>query len=231
MQTVWKVNGNSKLLLFFSGWAMDENPTAHLKHEGFDLCTCFDYTNLETLAIEQWRNYSEIVLVAWSTGVWAAEQVLGKLNLPISQAIAINGTPTTVHDETGIPRAIFQGTYDNLTAQSMQKFLRRMFGSATAYNAFVSSIPQRTLENQKAELASVLSVDFDTLETGLIKWDKAIIGIEDAIFPPQNQMRYWFSRRDAVHCVSTLQIIKLPIPHFPFLNCTDFFLNQNSIKD
>ena len=231
MQTVWKVNGNSKLLLFFSGWAMDENPTAHLNHEGFDLCTCFDYTNLETSAIEQWRNYSEIVLVAWSTGVWAAEQVLGKLNLPISQAIAINGTPTTVHDETGIPRAIFQGTYDNLTAQSMQKFLRRMFGSATAYNAFVSSIPQRTLENQKTELASILSVGFETLVTGLIKWDKAIIGTEDAIFPPQNQMRYWFSRRDAVHCVSTLQIIKLPIPHFPFLNCTDFFLNQNSIKD
>jgi biotin synthesis protein BioG len=231
MQTVWKVNGNSKLLLFYSGWAMDENPTAHLNHEGFDLCVCFDYTHLVTSAIENWRTYSEIVLIAWSTGVWAAEQVVGNLNLPISEAIAINGTPTTVQNETGISRAVFQGTYDNLSLQSMQKFVRRMFGSSTAYNALVNSLPQRTLEDQKAELANVLSVNFDTLVTGLIKWDKAIIGTDDAIFPPDNQLKYWSCRRDAVDCVSTLQIIKLPIPHYPFLNCTDFFLNQNSIKD
>jgi biotin synthesis protein BioG len=231
MQTVWKVNGNSKLLLFFSGWAMDENPTAHLNHEGFDLCVCFDYTHLETSAIEKWRMYSEIVLIAWSTGVWAAEQVVGNLNLPISEAIAINGTPTTVHDETGIPRAIFQGTYDNLTAQSMHKFQRRMLGSAAAYKVFAPLIPQRTLEDQKEELANVLSVDFDTLETGLIKWDQAIIGTADAIFLQENQLGYWYSRRDAVHCDSTIQIIKLPIPHYPFINSTDFFLNQNSIKD
>jgi hypothetical protein len=191
MQTVWKVNGNSKLLLFFSGWAMDENPTAHLNHEGFDLCVCFDYTHLETSAIEKWRTYSEIVLIAWSTGVWAAEQVVGNLNLPISEAIAINGTPTTVQNETGISRAVFQGTYDNLSLQSMQKFVRRMFGSSTAYNALVNSLPQRTLENQKTELANVLSVNFDTLVTGLIKWDKAIIGTDDAIFPPDNQLKYW----------------------------------------
>jgi pimeloyl-[acyl-carrier protein] methyl ester esterase len=244
MQTVWKVNGNSKLLLFFSGWAMDENPTAHLKHEGFDLCSCFDYTNLETSAIESWRSYPEIVLVAWSTGVWAAEQVLGKLNLSFSEAIAINGTPTTVHDETGIPRVIFQGTYDNLSPQTMQKFLRRMMGSAAAYNSFAPLISQRTLEGQKEELANVLSVDFETLETGLIKWDKAIVGTDDAIFPFENQLSYWSCRRrDAAFCrdaacrVSTgytddvVEIIEIPIPHYPFLNCTDFFLNQSSIKD
>jgi biotin synthesis protein BioG len=243
MRTVWKVSGNDKLLLFFSGWAMDENPTAHLKHEGFDLCTCFDYTNLETLEIERWRSYSEIILIAWSTGVWAAEQVVGQLNLPLSEAIAINGTPTTVHDETGIPRAVFQGTYDNLNPMTMQKFLRRMLGCSTAYNAFATSIPQRTLENQKKELASILSVNFDQHQSGLVKWNRAIIGTADAIFPPENQLHYW-SCIDAAHRasipqmrtfisqinVSTVQIIEIPIPHYPFLNSTEFFLTPKIIK-
>jgi pimeloyl-[acyl-carrier protein] methyl ester esterase len=226
MRTVWKVGeGNAKLLLFFSGWAMDENPTAHLKHEGLDLCVCFDYINLETEDGERWKTYSEIILIAWSTGVWAAEQVIGKLSLPILEAIAINGTPTTVQDENGIPRAVFQGTYDNLTSQSMQKFQRRMLGSAAAYNAFTPFAPQRKLEDQKAELANVLSVDFDDIKTGFVNWNKAIIGMEDAIFPPKNQLRYW-SRTDAACRVSLVEIIELPLPHYPFLNYTDFLLTS-----
>ena len=166
----------------------------------------------------------------------------GNLNFPITEAIAINGTPTTVHNETGIPRVIFQGTYDNLTAQSMQKFQRRMFGNAAAYNAFIPFLPQRDLESQKAELANVLSVDFETLETGLIKWDKAIVGTDDAIFPPQHQLRYWSSCRDLAFfrdlaCkVSTgcpdnvVEIIEMRFPHYPFLNSTDFFLSSFVIQ-
>ena len=207
MQTVWKVNGHSRLLLFFSGWAMDEHPTEHLACEDADICTCFDYTNLDTTDSQLWENYSDIRLVAWSTGVWAAEQVVGKLNLPLSKAIAINGTPTTVHEETGISRVIFQGTYDQLTEQTMQKFHRRMAGSVLAYNAFVPIAPKRELKNQKDELASILEVDFETLETDLIHWNKVIVGKSDAIFPPQNQLRYWEGRTE---------IIELELPHYPF---------------
>ena len=207
MQTVWKVSGHSKLLLFFSGWAMDENPTAHLVSEDTDICTCFDYASLDTTDIHRWKSYSDIVLVAWSTGVWAAEQVVGKLNLPLSKTIAINGTPTTVHEETGISQVIFQGTYDHLTVQTMHKFQRRMVGSVSAYNAFTSIAPKRELKNQKEELASILGVDFEALKTGLINWDKAIVGKSDAIFSPQNQLCYWDNRTE---------IIEMELPHYPF---------------
>jgi biotin synthesis protein BioG len=209
MQTFWKVNGHSKLLLLFSGWAMDENPTAYLVSEDRDFCTCFDYANLETTDIDRWKKYQDITLIAWSTGVWAAEQVLGKLKLPITIAVAINGTPTTIHEQTGISRAIFQGTYDQLSAQTMQKFQRRMTGSLTAYNAFLPFAPKRNLENQKKESKKILEVEFETLETGLINWDKAIIGKSDAIFLPQNQLRYWTKRTET---------LEVEMPHYPFFH-------------
>jgi pimeloyl-[acyl-carrier protein] methyl ester esterase len=207
MQTVWRVGGHAKLVLFFSGWAMDENPTAHLLAHDADICTCFDYRTLETADVGRWKSYQEIILVAWSTGVWVAEQVVGKSDLSITLAIAINGTATTVHDETGIPRAVFQGTYEQLSEKTMSKFQRRMVGSRGAFSEFSGMAPRRKLEEQKAELETILNVDFNAVPTELISWNKAIIGTADAIFPPQNQLRYWASR---------CEIVELELPHFPF---------------
>lgn len=207
MQTHWKITGSRKLILFFSGWAMDENPTLSLEAEHADICTCFDYHDLKTDAFDKWKLYDEIVLIAWSTGVWAADQIVGKMDLCINNAIAINGTPTTVDDLTGIPRPIFEGTYQNLNSQTMAKFQRRMVGSAAAFAEFTAFAPTRHLEEQKSELRSIMDVDFNTQQTGFIRWKKAIIGKNDAIFPPQNQLRYWENRT---------KIIEVEMPHFPF---------------
>ena len=211
MQTHWRINGHRKLILFFSGWAMDEHPTAQVKATDADVCTCFDYRSLETADLKKWQSYDEVVLVGWSTGVWAAEQILSRTNLPLTRAIAINGTPTTVHDETGIPRSIFQGTYDNLNPQTMKKFQRRMVGSAAAFKAFSDIAPKRNLEEQKEELAAILAFDFNV--TSKLKWDKAIIGRGDAIFPIENQLRYWQSRTE---------IVEMEIPHYPFFEINDW---------
>jgi pimeloyl-[acyl-carrier protein] methyl ester esterase len=209
MRTVWKINGGEKLLLIFSGWAMDEHPTSIIEANVADVCTCFDYQSLEITDLERWGQYPEINLIAWSTGVWAAEQVLGNSKIKLSHAIAVNGTPTTVHDETGIPRAIFQATYDNLNSISMTKFTRRMLGNSEAFNAFKSIEPKRDLENQKQELGTILEVKFEELLTGKIRWDKAIIGTKDAIFPPSNQRNYWEGKTE---------IEEIEAGHFIFYN-------------
>ena len=209
MRTVWKINGGEKLLLIFSGWAMDEHPTSIIEANDADVCTCFDYQSLETADLERWAQYPEINLIAWSTGVWAAEQVLGNSSLKLNQAIAVNGTPTTVHDETGIPSAVFQATYDHLNATSFAKFNRRMLGSSEAFNAFQSIASKRDLENQKQELGTILDVNFEKIPTGLISWDKAIIAVNDAIFPPSNQRRYWEGKTE---------IEEIEAGHFVFYN-------------
>ncbi len=213
MQTHWQINGHCKLILFFSGWAMDEHPTVHVGATDADVCICFDYRSLETADWKKWQSYDEVILVGWSTGVWAAEQVLAQVGFSITKAIAINGTPTTVHDETGIPRAIFQGTYDNLNPQTIQKFQRRMVGSAAAFKAFSVIAPKRDLEEQKEELAAILAFDFNENTTGQLNWDTAIIGNCDAIFPVENQMRYWQGRTE---------IEEMEIPHYPFFFFKEF---------
>ncbi|WP_243347931.1 DUF452 family protein [Parabacteroides sp. FAFU027] len=215
MQTHWQINGQRKLILFFSGWAMDGNPTTHIESHDADVCTCFDYRSLETNDLEKWQLYDEVILVGWSTGVWAAEQVLVDSNSPITRAIAINGTSTTAHDETGIPRAIFQGTYDNLNPQTMQKFQRRMVGSAAAMKEFSAIAPKRDLDEQKEELAAILAFDFHANTTSKLKWNKAIIGKNDAIFPVENQLRYWKSRTE---------IVEMEMPHYPFFEMKDWMV-------
>lgn len=58
---------------------------------------CYDYRTLEFDA-SLLKEYREINVIGWSMGVWAATQVMGKLQetdtaLVIKNSIAINGTP------------------------------------------------------------------------------------------------------------------------------------------
>lgn len=48
MQTIWNLNDNDRLIIFFSGWGMDYRATEHLSYDGWDVCTCYDYSDLDT---------------------------------------------------------------------------------------------------------------------------------------------------------------------------------------
>jgi biotin synthesis protein BioG len=207
MQSVWQLNGDRKLLLFFSGWGMNERLTEHLHGGLYDICTCFDYRELETNEAERWRAYSEIVLVAWSMGVWAAEQVLADHELPIVQAIAINGTPSPVDDRWGIPRSVAQATLDGLTPDSLHRFYRRMVGGGAGLKAMEQAgrLPAINLDERKAELAAILARA--PYPEGRLRWSEAVIGLRDAIFPPEILRTYWQGRAT---------IREIDAPHDPF---------------
>lgn len=73
MQSVWQLNHSKHLILFFSGWAMDERPTQHLQIRDSDLCTCYDYSSLNTEEAERWAAYDTVRVAGWSIGIWATE--------------------------------------------------------------------------------------------------------------------------------------------------------------
>jgi len=54
MQSVWQLNGSRELILFFTGWAMDEKPTQHLQTQR-DICTCFYYGMEEDFSVNAQR--------------------------------------------------------------------------------------------------------------------------------------------------------------------------------
>lgn len=185
------IRNNSKhLLLFFAGWGMDETPFTDMHPADSDWMICYDYRSLE-FDESLLKGYSEITLVGWSMGVWAASRIMELYpGLPVSRSIAINGTLHPVSESKGIAPAIFEGTLQGLTEKTLQKFQRRMCGSSSEYKVFQTVAPQRPVEELKEELAAIQKQSL-TSDVSDFRWQKAIIGRNDRIFTPGNQRRAW----------------------------------------
>ncbi len=205
MRTDWKINGKDSLILFFSGWAMDPHPTSHLVSEHSDVCTCFDYSTLETDRADRWARYGTIHLVAWSMGVWAAERVLAAHGITPRTATAVNGTPYPVHDRWGIPPETVRATCENLSPAALLRFFRRTVGGAGAIKRLSDRLPRREALQARGELEAILRESERVTER--IRWDKALLSTRDAVFPPDNLREYWNGRT---------RTLWLDEPHYPF---------------
>lgn len=186
-QIFLKKEGNSRLLIFFAGWGADEHLFNRVMPEGWDYLLCFDYKELDF----DWSSvapYSQIRLMAWSMGVWAATQTFSGKSLPWDMCLAVNGTSTPINDLTGIPDAVFSATLDNFSAVTLAKFRRRMCGNADGVKTFLAHEPYRTLEDLHSELAAV-SCQVRNRPVAPFVWGKAIIGLRDKIFPAANLQR------------------------------------------
>lgn len=192
--------GADRLLLIFAGWGMDANVFGRIARPGYDVMVVWDYN---TLYID-WSctaRYCEIVLVAWSLGVYAATQTTQAIDYKITRRVAVNGTPSPIHDACGIPEATFMGTLEALTPATLGKFYRRMCSTRDDYARFIETAPAREVDDLRSELQSV--ADSLLLNVpGNLRWDVAIVGREDRIFPPANQRRYWAAHGVAVENTS-----------------------------
>ena len=104
--------------------------------------------------------------------------------------IAFNGTNFPIDDERGIPTAVFQGTLDGFSQQAWEKFQRRMCGTADRLQAFKAHAPARPWTDLRDELAALRDAVNDA-GPSTWKWDKAIVGLHDRIFPSTNQLWAW----------------------------------------
>lgn len=72
MRRVWlKKNGNKRVILFFSGWGLDERAVSHMTGES-DVLMLYDYRNIEGEKAPVLNGYESIDVIAWSMGVWAS---------------------------------------------------------------------------------------------------------------------------------------------------------------
>ena len=182
-------NDSSRLLLIFAGWGMDWRPFASLSRPGYDILVIWDYRDL----LFDWKplfRYDEICLIAWSMGVFAASITIHEIAPRITMRVAVNGTLRPIDDQTGIPPAIWSGTYNSLSPSTWRKFQRRMCTSAEQFGRFSEIAPKRTIADLTEELASLEGYRFFHPDQ-ITAWDMAIIGRHDGIFPPDNQSRAW----------------------------------------
>lgn len=194
------------LILFFAGWGMDKEPFRPTPKEAAsapsDVLICYDYRTPE-FDVTLLEGYTAITLIGWSMGVFMASHILSAYpNLPLTKRMAINGTCYPIDAERGIPPAIFAGTLQALNEVTLQKFNRRMCGSAEAFRAFSTHAPHRLVEELKEELLAIeqlysISVSISENRTrtfdgnSSFSWDVALIGLNDQIFPPAHQVAAW----------------------------------------
>ncbi len=169
-----------KLILFFTGWGMDEN-SVKLEKNNYDLITLFDYKNINTDFLEKVENYKEIYIIAWSMGVIFASYFINKIK-NVRKSIAINGTLKIIDDKFGINTKIFDATLKNLNKNTINDFFNNM-----GYSDFLP--PKRDFNNQLEELKFIK--DFYFKNNFNANFDKIIIGKKDIIIPFKNQKRYW----------------------------------------
>lgn len=190
-------NNRKHLLLFFAGWGMDEKPFLHIRPTDKDWMICYDYRSLD-FDKSLLHHYTDITVIAWSMGVWAASQVMKRYpDLPVSQSIAINGTLYPIHENKGISPSIFESTLQGLNGETLQKFRRRMCGSTADYEDFLHTAPQRPVEELKEELAA-LQQQYLSSPPSDFAWQKAVIGKSDRIFLPDNQWLAWRKKAESI---------------------------------
>ena len=174
-----KVN-NQKLIIFFSGWGMDEKVVAHLDCEDFDLLMFYDYNTLDTdFDFSLLNIYSEKNLIAWSMGVMIGSKYINKNTL--TQAIAINGTLKPIDTEYGIHPRIYDLTVKGFDKNGRDKFISSMFEEKRNINC------SRDIKNQHSELIALKNYQADSN----FKYNKILISDNDKIIPTKSQTKFW----------------------------------------
>ncbi len=200
---------NGRLILLLAGWSMDETPFMDVTHihvvgdvSEVDIMVCYDYRSL-AFDNSLLANYRDVTLVAWSMGVWVAEQICFAEN--VTRRVAINGTGAPVSDEFGIPVEIFNGTLNSLNDANLVKFNRRMCREGFA--DFNARKPKRAMEEIVDELR-MIGERSSAGSKGLVSWDVAVVSTRDYIFPAVNMCNYWNKRG--------IDMVEIDAPHFPF---------------
>lgn len=180
MKYKWLNNkNNSKLIIFFNGWGMDENIVSHLEPENNDVVMFFDYNSLDCeFDFSELKKYDSVSLIAWSMGVMAASL----FDIEYKTKTAVNGTLEPISDKYGIPEKIYDLTLNGLSPKGVERFVRTMF----CENVELPVI-NRDFEDQKSELAALKGYKANKN----FKYDRIILSSEDRIIPTKNQAAFW----------------------------------------
>lgn len=208
MQEVFvKRAGSSRVIVFALGWAGSDELIRHLiLPDDCDLVCLFDYRDLAFSAdfIPAIQSYPQKYLVAWSFGVWAATRLLSTIDW--ADTVAINGTPKAIDDRYGIPRRAFELTVRGIRAAGTQKFLERMCGDHL--RDYYRHRSTRPLDEIVVELERLGESYVEPTPDQQRLWKRAVVGGLDAIFPPENMLRYWQE--------AGVEMTKVPgMPHYP----------------
>jgi len=212
----------NRLILFCNGWGMDANPFLPLSATDVDVLMFSDYHDLRLepagqternnpafdpadLLADLFNRYTHVSLIAWSMGVWAGQRIFHPWRQHLQTAIAVNGTLCPIDDRFGIPVQIYDSTLAGFNEAGRLKFYRRMCHHRNILDTFLAHQPQRSIANQRLELAALPGqVICQPAESAI--YTKSVVTTRDLIMPTANQLAFWQGR----------DVLSLEGSHFPF---------------
>ena len=207
-QWISKTNKN-RLIVFFNGWGMDENPFSHLSVSEFDLIMFYDYRDINfPLEKKSFQSYQEIIFIGFSMGVWASNYFQDYFPASKRKAIAVNGTLKPIDDQFGIPAAFYDRTMNGLTEEGLEKFFKKMFSGKEEVEKFSAHKPQRDFITRKEELSKLKEYILDKSIVHSFESQAVFISENDRIIPTQSQVNFWNEQK--------VSYKMLPCGHFPF---------------
>lgn len=208
MKVVWlHKQKNEKLILFFSGWALDEKPFSPLDSLEYDVLMIhsFHTDDFPESLYETFHSYKDVTLVGWSMGVYMAGLWCSIKKTTPTLSIALNGSLKPLDAAEGIPLRLFKRTGDRLNLNNRNAFFKNMFieEETKGYQLFVENKPTRELDEQKDEIYSLIKHSEELITD--FEFDIALMGSADKIFPIDNLKEHWKDRG-----------FTLNLPHFLF---------------
>jgi len=205
---------NQDLIIVFGTWGTDHNAFLPLCTDDHDFILYYNYSADEPLILPERKTYRHITVIGWSMGVWAAEYMAASMNLKPDLSIAINGTPFPADNRYGIPLEVFEGTLNRLDDRVIYKYHLRLFGKKKVLEENIDKISARSLKSFTDELRWLYNRIMETYEKRY-SWDISLICSEDRVFPYNNMLNYWNTRKETKLC-------SLPLPHYPFFKWKSF---------
>lgn len=174
---------------------MDGTPFKELTSLEHDIYMLYDYRQMTNCPdIERIAEQYECVnLVSWSMGVWIGQKLFSHKKQLFQRTLAINGTLCPIHDRFGIPEKVFNATLTDYDENARYKFYRRMCREKTNLNFFLKRQPQRSVEEQREELAALQKM-VDCLPVTESIYSEVIVSEYDWIVPSANQFDFWQGR-------------------------------------
>ena len=187
---------NAPLVLVFLGYAFTPDCLKNFDFQNCDVAVVYDYQNFEFENPELFKEIKnsnrEKILIAWSMGVWVANQFASEIKF--QKAVAINGTPFGIHKNFGIPPETFQNSIEHFDFELFKKWCF-LNDRAQAHFAFS--------DHPKIELQTLFKASKNVAQNR-IRWTKAIVSKKDVVFPPKASSCF----ECPVHTILA--------PHFPF---------------
>lgn len=198
-----------RLLIFFCGFYTDENCFIEFDNLKSDILFIYDYSNLDFSNIEyfDFAPYTEINLIAYSYGVFAANEGAGYLP-PLNNSAAVSGTIFPIDENYGIKPKIY-----DLMLNSFDKSVVQNFKNKMEMNSGEIKNSKRDIQNLKNELLNIKKYISKNEIRKNLDFEKVIITTKDRIVPYGAQKNFWAGHKN---------VREIESGHFPFFHFKDF---------